>query len=181
MPSAIPYKFQWVACQWNIPLLYWLRFWGYAWKLTFLASCYSFTLKGSYLCSRNSIITLPTLPAKKRTQKHCQLPTSDVRLLFSPEMKAENKVWESYLWPYLKFQILVYTRCFLHGLSSQSLSTGLWEVVGICRRRLKVQLHLQRRGKGLYIMGAEPYAPVRHLDRARGEWPPGGIHVGMPD
>jgi len=34
--------------------------------------------------------------------------------------------------------------------------------------------------KGTVRHRAEPYAPVGHLDRARGEWPPGSIHVGMP-
>lgn len=34
-------------------------------------------------------------------------------------------------------------RCFLHGLSLQSLSTRLWEAVGICRHRLKAPVFLQ--------------------------------------
>lgn len=44
-------------------------------------------------------------------------------------------------------------------VSLQSSSTGLWEAVGICSRRLKAQLHLQRCGKGLYIMGQSPMFP----------------------
>lgn len=31
--------------------------------------------------------------------------------------------------------------------------------------------------KGTIRHGAGPYAPIGHLDRARGEWPPGNIHV----
>ncbi|KAL0598347.1 hypothetical protein AAY473_033709 [Plecturocebus cupreus] len=46
-------------------------------------------------------------------------------------------------------KVLRLQTCFLCGLSPQSLSTGLWEVVGICRRRHEAQLHFQRCGKGL--------------------------------
>lgn len=83
------------SCQWNILLLYrFLRqIWGYVWDLAFLAPCSlsPCSLKGSYLSSKNSIIShfINSLPIKgTRSIVNCQTKASSL-----PNQVSWNVEW----------------------------------------------------------------------------------------
>lgn len=69
--------------------------------------------------------------------------------------------------------------CFLHGLSPQSLSTGLWEAVGICRRRLEARFLSNGVGRDCTSSGRALCSPVPP-GQSPGRVTSRGVHVGRP-